>query len=302
MKYCMMNKINSEKKWKSISGLMFREDFVTHLCISLLDLKSNNSSIFQIESNDNKLKQMITSNDKSYLKYNLSQIITNIVDDMIIKGKAFLHVIYYLDDSNRVSGFDFKKISYRYHFKGIKKTIFYFRTSHNNNLKNNNIKIYNKDLIEFKISDIGLRVSDFNKIEKSLSQLGLDKLPIQKLKELNLDIENYTKQEKLYLYKSTKRIPWNGRYNGNDYITEPYQLYRLANFKIMQLKFLKYIVDKINGKINEIGKEYEFEGKIIYNTIGIEDIKDIIIKIDSGEIQFEEAIDYLLCNKDYTKK
>lgn len=55
--------------------------------------------------------------------------------------------------------------------------------------------------------DIGLKVRDFNKIEKSLNQLGIDKLPIQKLKELNIDIENYTKQEKVYLYKSTKKYP-----------------------------------------------------------------------------------------------
>lgn len=301
MKYYMMDKSKNKERWRSTYGYMFREDFASHLCISLLYSSTNDRNIFEVDASDDKLKQMITLNKKSYLRHDLSEMITNTVYDMMLKGRVFLHVNYHLDHSNSVLGFDFKKISYRYYIKGIKKTTFYFRSS-NNSFKNNNVKIYNKDLIELKVSDIGLKVRDFNKIEKSLNQLGIDKLPIQKLKELNIDIENYTKQEKVYLYKSTKKIPWNGRHNENDYITEPYQLYRLANFKIIQLKFLKYIIDKINDKINEIGKDYEFEGKIVYNSIEIDDIKDIIRKIDSGNIQFEEVVNCLLYNKEYAKK
>lgn len=288
-----------KKHWNSFYGSMFLEDFNSDLSIEFL-YKGSVRGFFKLESNNDTLKKMIGLNDYSYLEYKFPDIITELVHSMILKGKAFLEVVYYSDDTKSVKGFDFQPLNYKRYIKNIKYTKFYGEASIKLNHNETSFEICNQNLICFKLSDLDLHKRDFYKIEKKLRDIDFTKLLLlTKVKELNVNLSEYEKEEKLTLLWATKKIPWDGRDYSSKFITEPYQIYRLAKLKITKLRFLEYIISRVNDKINEIGNKYNFSGRITYDTIDIKSIEEIINRIDSGEIQLEDAVDYLLCNKMY---
>lgn len=290
---------NNKKYWSSLYSSMFIDDFLN--AFSIINMyKSSSRGDFSIESDNENLRKMITLNNTSYIDYKLSEIIRNLVYNMILKNKAFLEVVYYLDNEGIVKGFDFQVINYKRYIKTPKSTIFYYNTLEEGKNKINKFKIYNSNLICFKLSDIGLSSREFHRIDKKLKHLDITKLPIAN-SNVKIDIDKYEEDTKFELFSVTKNIPWNGREDSCKFITEYYQVYRLARLKMIELSILQYIFNKINHKIDDIGSKYDFSGKIVYNTISIDNIQDIIEKTKKGELQLEEAMEYLLSIKRYNE-
>ncbi|NRT78222.1 hypothetical protein [Clostridium beijerinckii] len=284
------------KYWNSFNGSMFLRDFNTNMAIEFA-YKPSRGEFFTIESSYDTLKEMITVNDYSYLEYELSSIISRVIYNMILRGKAFLEVVYYMDDEGCTKGFDFQTFNYKKYIKFRKNTRFYYKNRINEECIKGHFDIPNNNLIIFKLSDLGLHKKEFYSIEKRLRNIDITKIPLSKINELNINVSEYEKEEELEILSATKNIPWNTR--SNNIITEPYSIYRLAKFKKIKLNLLEYIIKQINDKISEIGIKYNFEGKITYKTLSIKEVEEIVRKMGEGDILIKDVIDYLFCNKIY---
>lgn len=286
-----MNRQRIKSNWQNTNAHMFKEDFAYHLVYSLSTAAS--SDFFAInENSDDKLKDKIKIEGSHSLNSGLIDIIHSSVTEMLMFGETF---IGFADKKNdgKINIFNIPHDK----CKSWNKKYTFIRYLNNNIQNKQSLKITNSykknEVIHLYFSNIGITNRQRKLIEKKLSNIDFTrttKLHIEK--KVNYDLEQYKKLEILEILKSTYGLKWNGRRTNLEEINEYYTIYRLAKFKLAQIKMLEYIIGSINEKISSMF-DNSTDNYFTYNILLEQNINNMLVKMEKGEMAFSEALDLL---------
>lgn len=248
-------KSKNKKHKLSFYPHMFIQDYCLDFSISFSGFNSHDDFY---KANTIILSKLLEEENHLFFKYDLSELLSGIMHDLIFYGQSSVEIVLYFNDSNEVIGISFFPLNYVMKIPFLRRKHF-FAKSFNEGL----IYYYveKKRLTEFNIRELGITKKFFNKILKKLSKLGISDISLGN-RTPNIDYEFYKRDEEYKLLNFTKGVYWDGRNSNNQFVNEPYYLYRLTKYNILRLRILKYLLSKINTSLIRIGKEYSFQGEI----------------------------------------
>ena len=241
---------------------------------------------FKIKSSDDKLEKLLNFIDYSFLSDKFSQLLSNNMRSLMLNGQCFVEIASHLNKDNALKGISFHLFSSRFYLSINGKTTFFDKDYKENN------KIWtipNERLIKLDLKELGIERDYFQKIIKKLPSCEID-YPLPPY------IQSFEEEEKIKSLKLTKtvgRTYWDMGSLNNNYITEFYLVYRIFQFNVFRKKFLDYFIEKYNKALNDIGRQYNFSGEIIFNCRNFGSAHDIE-KLTIGNINCEKMGDLLL--------
>lgn len=257
---------------------MFIEDFCSSYSIALA--KHINERNFYNVDGDEKLFKSVFGYD--FLRYDLDNLLSNITENLMLFGKAYVERIYIYDKKGDFAGVYYKCINCRKIKSRVKNIAYKIKTDENLKIKG---QIPKRTIIFFRIKDLGFSKKFFRRKIKKLKRLELPK-PELTFKSY-FDIKHFEKKGDYRLLKITKDVYWTARKYDNTYVTEPYLIYRNMMFEKLRNNFLEYLISKINEDIDSIKDETKFTGKIIFDSI-TQNYDKLITEFQSGEKNCEQ--------------
>lgn len=240
---------------------LLTEDFCNSMYLSLRASREDNS-FYRIE--DKKLKELIGFYYQTS-EYDFDQMMCQCIFDLIIHGKTYIEQVLFFDKDNKLAKIQFVPLRAKRHMK-IFGTLYYC------------LKKYDKQwifghvncnyLIDLNLKDMGYPKRHFKSILKKLDKLKRKDLNSTNLgfdKKSGFDFDLFRKKQDLKMLKVLKELKWNNRGN-NQFVTEPYMVYRAMQFDLMQERFLRYVIKQINEALKRTGIKYGFSGKIQYDS------------------------------------
>lgn len=271
------NSVVTQFSYKPHSHL-FIEDFCSSYSITLAK-HINERNFFKVDNDEELFKSIF---GYEFLKYDLDKLLSNITENLILFGNAYVERIYIYDDKGNFVGINYKCINCKRIKHRANCIVYKLKTDDKQKVKGS---ISKKTIIAFKIKDLGFPKKFFRRKIKKLKRLELPK------PELTLasyfDIKHFEKKSDYRLLKIMNDVHWNARKVNNTYVTEPYLIYRNMMFEKLRNYFLEYLILKINEDIESIKKETKFTGKIIFDSI-TQNYDELITEFESGEKNCEQ--------------
>lgn len=241
-------------------GWIFEEDLCTTFSIALTK-RGEKRDFYKIESNSTKLRELLECNEYGFLEYKLDDLLEQNMCDLMYYGKAFVEVIRWYDEDNCLSKISFLPFHYvRQVMVGEK---IYFQLKRSNGEKHRG-KIERKDVIVFSLTDLGYAKRSLRKAMEKLNNIKIvdDTMMLKQAAGYDIKADEHKCIQRVL--KITKRFAWPGRMFSSEFVSDPYMYYRNMKFSLTQKKILDYLMQGYNRKLEELGKEYGFEGKITY--------------------------------------
>lgn len=257
---------------------MFIKDFCSPYSITLSKHFSERN-FFKVSDNQQLFKNIF---GYDFLEYDLDKLLSNVTENLILFGKAYVERIYLYDDEDKLIEIAYRCVNCK-NIKHRKNHIVYkMKTDEKQKLKG---RIPTERIIVFNLKDMGFSKKFFiSRIKKLKKQ----ELPKTELTFNNyFDINHFIKKNDYRLLKTMKKIHWNARKQDNTYVTEPYFVYRTIMFEKLQNQFLEYLISKINEDINSITDITKFTGKITFESI-TQNYDTLIVELESGEKNCEQ--------------
>lgn len=233
---------------------MFFQDF----CLKFSSALSKSYSTDDFYTFDGTTKEFVEVFGYDFLMYNLDDLLSNLAKNLIIFGKAYMRRVSLYDENNCLQKVTYECLNIK-KTKKRKKYLFYKTYYEDGNFIKGKIK--NTEIIEFNLKELGFSKKFFiKKIRK------LKKVDIILDANITFNVEKHKRTKEMFILKNLKNIYWDARNPENQYFNEPYLLYRIMMFKILQNKFLEYLISKINADISKFDKSCEINGRIKYNS------------------------------------
>lgn len=268
---------------------MTANNFLTEFCNVVGNLRRSiyEDSFFYFKKSDKKLSTLLgffTNLDG----FDLEQSIRNIIYDLLLYGKTYAEVILFFDEKNTLDEIEIKPIRYKRQIIIFNK-LYYCVKKFDGTYEFGHIDKQN--LLIFNLKDMGFSKSFFKRRMKKLDKLDKNLLDLPSTSpDFNFDI--YKKKTELKNLKIMKKVYWTESLR-NKHISEPYLVYRSMKLHLLQKEFLDYVLGKYNEKLNQVGKEHNFTGKIRYKTKTV-DYNTLINELQSGEKNCEQIADLIV--------
>ena len=247
-----LNNIN-----KNLNFHMFFQDFCSSYSIHLSQ-SYQDYDFYKFEGNSENLNDLF---GYDFLRYNLDDLLANIAENLVLFGKAYIERIYWYDENNKLKRISYECLNCK-KFRVGRKYLYYkvYRERHKK-LKG---KIEKESIVEFRLKDLGFTKGYIVKRIRRLRRF--DTPDIELVQSKFFDFDKYVKKNEYHTLKKMKNIYWNARNNNNQFLSEPYLVYRIIRFDMLQNSFLEYMISKINEDLIKIGESCGFSGAIKYNS------------------------------------
>lgn len=269
------------------SGGMFIDDFTRDFSLELNNVLGKRDFFFIEE--DHKLKKLLLVYRNDFLRYGFDKVLKANMNHLIRYGKAFVEIVKYIDENGELRGVGLEPFRYNHQISFLNNIYYQVKTYEGKIIKG---KISKKDVIVFKLTDLNYPPRYFVKIIKKLSKLDLNKHNLFLDSSKTFDLKKYKRIEDKLLLKYTKDVYWDCRKYDNQFVNDPYLLYRHIKYKLLKKKFLDYFLDKYNAKLAELGKEYEFSGSISYPNY-LKEYEGILNDLFTGKKSRKEISDII---------
>lgn len=242
---------------------MFIQDFCASFSIGLAPHPlDRDRDFYRVEPPDDSLKDFLCFEDFMFLEYNMDELLTGAMEDLVSYGKAYLEIVSWRDTEGSVKGISFAPVKPFVVLKGRSKTLFA------SVLYNRKLKWYcieNRNLIVLRLKDLGFSRFSVQRLLKKIKQYDLTSVTDMSLtpEKTGFDFSEYIRKSEFNLLKTTKRVYWYGRNSDNRYLSESYLLYRAVKFKMLRKEFLNYMIGKINEGLKNHKNEFGFNGEIV---------------------------------------
>lgn len=240
---------------------MFIEDFTKGFSYDFTPIEKHDT-FYGVSPADNTLKALLTFTNYSYFEYEFEELLSDIMYNLILNGKAYVEIVSWTDANGTVKGIEFIPVHAKFRCMRRRKVQF---VAYDFNKEVVSFKIEKNRLLFFDLRDIGYKRSYFRKLIKHLcvfdataaSELVLDS-------NMNgiFDLTKYHEALEYKLLKQTKPVHWLGRSYSNKYLSESYLLYRTIQYKKLKYNFLEYILQQINEGLDAFKTGWDFSGKI----------------------------------------
>lgn len=218
-----------------------------------------------------------------YFKNKLIEVVNDILENLLFKGKAFFAIESVLTNNNE--NCNDNVIILPLDLRSIKKKDIvcgYINTEFNT---------YSKDqIVKIKLNEIGYNKSFFKK-PISIIDENHEFLISEQFMHCSIDRKKVYEENDINQLEILRKIFWDCRKYYNLKITLPYYFYRKENFYNMRVKIFRYIIDRINRGISNFFKinydyiiisdsisELDLYSKYANNEISINALQESFIK------------------------
>lgn len=258
----------------------FYSDLFSGYAYSLGDNIGVTRDFFRIISSDKRVKEILCNDIYYNFYYELEKNIDNALYSLATFGVAYLYIEpKYKDIKNENAKIEKELLSLKiFEIKGIPKgKIFYYRTNSN---KIGKFNISEGTLIVLNLKELGYKKSYFKCLVKKIGKCDITSSTLKLLdNELNYDFDDHANRNKKLFLKYTSDIGWNFE---NEGISDSYILYRETKERLFKIKFLKYILEKINNALKD--NYIEDNSFKIEAAISNIDYENIWKKFQQGEL------------------
>lgn len=244
---------NYLQKINALYTNMFFQDFCSSFSIHLSDKLSSNG-FYSFTGDDKEFKKIF---GYDFLDYKFDHLLSNVAKNMLLFGKAYVAKEEVYNKKEKTKQIDYwcmncKKI------KRIGTNLYYKCEDYNGSTQKG--KVNQNDILIFDLKNINLNekhlLKKLNKLDKNSNAGDIF------LKYGNFDFHYFKRKEEQQQLLLTKDIYWNCRNSNNYYVSEPYLLYRLIKFSMLQENLLQYMVSVFNTDL----VDSMIIGEITYNS------------------------------------
>ncbi len=266
-----------------LEKMMFLEDISNYIRFSIYDCKDYNKNV----KVSDELEKYLRYNECRYIEYDLIEEITNMIIEILEKGKSFIKIVYY-KESKEIKGIELRYIPHVQFINFLNKV--YAIRKYNNKYK---IEKYNKnECIFLNAKDVGINKRKTKTILRKLSRYNCMKLiNLSQKGLLSKGLEKENEKERVKLFKTSKEFYWDARDNWSKYLNSPYILYREVKRYLKLIDILEKGIIKINKQMEN--KIDVCNGKIIANVKDKEILKEMLKKILNGNGSYDELSNYI---------
>lgn len=230
----------------------------------ILGDKTKSGDFLTFEPQDSKISKLFKRSYRYDLSHDVEEIIEKITYGLIAFGKAYAYLEpdYHLSKDEKSDNRELSSLKIR-NIEGFikqqnKTHILFYRKGLNN--KVSIMRMNKKQLIVFDIKELGYKKRQFINILRKLEKCditlsstylvggGLD----------GYDFSIHAKNSMLHEMKAVKDIGWSFRVEG---LSDSYLLYKRIQFMKLKLKFLQYIVERLNTGLEEYIEDVD--GKLV---------------------------------------
>ena len=287
--------INHRKNPSSPYQHMFLEDFCGRFSIDLAKNKDDRF-FYDVLPEKSLLKKLLTSQNYDFFEYDIDKLFTHIMRTLIFGGKAFVEVVLSFDEENNITGISLVPFDSILSIPCSENTYF-FALQYNKKPKF--FKVCNRNIISFRLTDLGFRSYSLRRFYRKLSCF--DGLSVGDMsfspEKTGSDFSVWNDKREYSLLKISKDIGWYGRNANNPYMGDAYLLYRTIKFKSLRRSFLDYFLKQINDSVSIICKNIGIDGVIVSKRISY-NYDEILKRLDSGEINYSQLGDCVFQNKE----
>lgn len=218
------------------------------------------------------LEEMLPDDISSYLE----DVFENITRQLTANGRAYVEILAVKDDNGDMKEMSFNCFHPLIVFKGIHKLFFISKTHQG---KYSLCSADKKMIAVFDLKELGYSRFEFKRILKRADKLEeLRHSDMFMDKNLDINITETISKLDLKLLKCTRDIYWDVRMGNSCYFNDFYSLWRKVKFKELKLRFLDYMLSKINDmlKLNGLGE--------IVTETGDFDYSEEFVKLQRGEM------------------
>ncbi len=256
--------------------------FLEHFCYISISLKrkGENSNFYYTESKEiNELLQL----NYGMSDYDFDSVIRHCIYDLLVYGKAYIERVLYFNNEEKLCKISFVPIRYKKMFKVFNK-LYYTIKKFDDSREYGFINC--KNLVELSLKDVGYRKKEFRKLFKKMGKNESMYNTLMFDKQRAGDFQLLKSRKNYKTLKINRKTFWTED-AGNEYISEPYLIYRNMQFDLLQKKFLDYVLSRINLSLERTGKEYSFMGKINCR-VKTEKYDEYMEKLKGGQMNCEE--------------
>lgn len=265
-------------------GWMFLEDLCASFSISfqksILDRK-----FYYVKAPDKQLENLLEYDEYNFLRYDFDKILVSNMRDLLIYGKAYVEKVLWYDADNNLVKISFIPIRYKRQIK-IGKGLYYKLQRFDGQIEKGMVD--KKNLISFNLKDLGYSKNYFRRKIKRLEKLKFPDTKLSLDKSSGFDFLLYVQKQEYKLLKIMRGVNWYGRNGSNQYISEPYLIYRIMKLSLFRSKFLEYLIKGYNNALGELGREYGFSGEIGYES-NVDNYELLLKDLKEGKKNCEEV-------------
>ena len=220
-----------------------------------LSKKGENRDFFTFEPNECKIKELLKGHYRYYSSYDIEQIVSRIAYSLMAYGKAYFYIhpeysIKKADDGTTtqiLSSFEIGEIM-GFIKKKSKEEIVFCRKGFN--LEVEEIQMSKKQLVTMDIRELGFSKKYFPSVLKKLSKCDITAKSTDMITNHSdvYDFMYHSESKKLAELRAIRKIGWSF---GTDKLSDSYIMYKKIQEDELRLRFLEYIVKKINDGLHE---------------------------------------------------
>lgn len=236
---------------------------------------------------NDELEEMLSDDISDYLE----ELFTSVTEELIDNGRAYVEMVIVKDDNGDIKEIGFNCLHSVIVFKGINKLFFILKT---NEREFSLYSVDKKMIIFFDLKELGYSRFKFKKIFKRADELEEYKFKLSEIimdRSLDINFNETVGKLNFMLLKCTSDIYWDARMDVNCYLNDFYNLWRKVKLSEMRIRFLDYMLMKINNII----KLYGFQ-EIMAET-NTDNYSQEFIKLQAGEMTRLELADKLFSRK-----
>ena len=217
--------------------------------------KGDTRDFFSFEPGGCKIEKLLKVQCCHCSSHNIEMIISKITYSLMAYGRAYIyfHPEYFVkkeDDGTKtqaLSSFEIGEILGVIK-KRTKEEIVFVKT--NLNFETNEIHMLKKQLVIFDINELGFSKNHFTSLLKRLSKCDISLKSVDMMTNFPdmYDFEYHSERAKFEELKILRKIGWSF---GNEGLSDSYILYKKIKLDELKLRFLEYIVKKINDGLHE---------------------------------------------------
>lgn len=220
-----------------------------------LSKKGENRDFLTFEPNGCKINNLLKGQYHYYSSYDIEQIISGITYSLMAYGKAYFYIhpeysVKNENDSTKTQDLASLEIG---EIKGIikkrrKEEILFCRKGLNAEVKE--IQISVNQLVIFDIKELGFSKRFFPRILRRLSRCDITTKSMDMITKHSdvYDFMYHSERKKLAELKTLRNIGWSF---GTEKLSDSYILYKEIQKDELKLRFLEYIVKKINNGLHD---------------------------------------------------
>lgn len=253
----------SAKRKIGMHESMFRKDFCMHFSISLSQESGHHRKFYKIKAEGKKLENLLEYDNHNFLEYEFDKILATNMVDILDYGKAYVEIVRWYDEELNLVGLSLKPFRNTRQIHWNHKFYFRLKTINGQVIKG---RIDDEDVIVFSAKELGYSKRYFRKLCRKMKRFEITNLQLSLDSNSGFDFDVYKKREEFELLKVGRDVCWLGRNFNNYYINEPYLLYLKIQELTLKTKLLNVLLNKYNQKLCELGKKYDFEGQIYFES------------------------------------